>query len=116
VQFAPGRAYSKRTVAVPKCASAAPLGWWRAEFLHRAALLAEQRGDRLTNLEIAESLVVSPKTVMHHSSHIYRKLGVRGRAEAVATAARTGLLPHSRSRGDGAAAVPGHVPPADPRG
>ena len=47
----------------------------------------------LTNQEIAQRLVLSAKTVMHHSSHIYRKLGVRGRAEAVALAGRDGLLP-----------------------
>jgi DNA-binding CsgD family transcriptional regulator len=29
---------------------------------------------------------------MHHSTNVYRKLGVRGRAEAVALAYRTGLL------------------------
>jgi DNA-binding CsgD family transcriptional regulator len=29
---------------------------------------------------------------MHHSTSAYRKLGVRGRAEAVALAYRTGLL------------------------
>jgi DNA-binding CsgD family transcriptional regulator len=45
-----------------------------------------------TNSEIARKLYLSPKTVMHHSGHIYRKLGVRGRAEAVAWAARSGLL------------------------
>jgi predicted ATPase/DNA-binding CsgD family transcriptional regulator len=46
----------------------------------------------LTNREIAGELFVSPKTVMHHSVHIYRKLGVRGRAEATAYAFRHGLL------------------------
>ena len=45
-----------------------------------------------TNQEIATALYMSPKTVMHHSSHIYQKLGVRGRAEAVAHATRHGLL------------------------
>ncbi len=35
---------------------------------------------------------LSPKTVMHHSTTVHRKLGVRGRAEAVALAYRTGLL------------------------
>ena len=47
----------------------------------------------LTNQQIGRQLYLSPKTVMHHSSHIYRKLGVRGRAEAVAHAGRQGLLP-----------------------
>jgi predicted ATPase/DNA-binding CsgD family transcriptional regulator len=45
-----------------------------------------------TNPQIAASLHLSPKTVMHHSVSVYRKLGVRGRAEAVAMAYRTGLL------------------------
>ena len=34
---------------------------------------------------------MSPKTVMHHSVSIYRKLGVRGRGEASAWAFRSGL-------------------------
>jgi DNA-binding CsgD family transcriptional regulator len=45
-----------------------------------------------TNQEIASVLYLSAKTVMHHSTNVYRKLGVRGRAEAVALAYRTGLL------------------------
>jgi DNA-binding NarL/FixJ family response regulator len=46
-----------------------------------------------TNAQIGAKLYLSPKTVMHHSANVYRKLGVRGRAEAVALAYRTGLLP-----------------------
>jgi predicted ATPase/DNA-binding CsgD family transcriptional regulator len=46
-----------------------------------------------TNAQIGARLYLSPKTVMHHSANVYRKLGVRGRAEAVALAYRTGLLP-----------------------
>ena len=45
-----------------------------------------------TNAQIAKELFLSAKTVMHHSTSIYRKLGVRGRAEAVALAFRNGLL------------------------
>ena len=45
-----------------------------------------------TNKEIAQVLGLRPKTVMHHCAAIYRKLGVRTRAEATATAMRTGLL------------------------
>ncbi|WP_109472906.1 LuxR C-terminal-related transcriptional regulator [Ornithinimicrobium cavernae] len=43
-----------------------------------------------TNREIAATLGISPKTVMHHTSRIYRKLAVRGRAEAVAWHLRSG--------------------------
>ena len=37
-----------------------------------------------TNAEVAASLFLSPRTVEHHLSHIYRKLGVRSRAELAA--------------------------------
>jgi DNA-binding CsgD family transcriptional regulator/RecA/RadA recombinase len=40
----------------------------------------------LTNQEIAEQLHVSVKTVERHLSNLYRKLGVKNRAEAVAAA------------------------------
>lgn len=46
-----------------------------------------------TNKEIAVALGMRPKTVMHHCSSIYRKLGVAGRAGAVAVAIREGLRP-----------------------
>lgn len=45
-----------------------------------------------TNAQIAASLSLSAKTVMHHTTSIYRKLGVRGRAGAVDLAHRTGML------------------------
>lgn len=41
-----------------------------------------------SNKDIARRLGITPKTVMHHTSSIYRKLGVRGRAEAAAWAVR----------------------------
>jgi DNA-binding CsgD family transcriptional regulator/tetratricopeptide (TPR) repeat protein len=46
----------------------------------------------LSNKEIAQQLSVAPKTVMHHTTTIYRKLGVRGRGEATARAIRAGLV------------------------
>jgi DNA-binding CsgD family transcriptional regulator len=46
----------------------------------------------LTNKEIGERLALTPKTVMHHTGDVYRRLGVRGRSEAVAFVIRTGML------------------------
>lgn len=42
--------------------------------------------------EIARGLVISPKTVASHIQHILAKLGVHGRAEAVAVAYREGFV------------------------
>jgi DNA-binding NarL/FixJ family response regulator len=45
-----------------------------------------------TNREIAGTLYLSPHTVKEHTSSLYRKLGVRNRAEAVQRAQRMGLI------------------------
>ena len=45
----------------------------------------------LRNAEIAERLVISPRTVDHHVSAILRKLEVGSRSKAVAAAQRLGL-------------------------
>ena len=49
-----------------------------------------------TNKEIARALGVTTKTAMHHCTSIYRKLGVRGRAEAATQAHRRGWLADHR--------------------
>jgi DNA-binding CsgD family transcriptional regulator len=51
-------------------------------------LVAEGR----RNAEIAERLFLSPRTVDHHVSAIFRKLGAHTRGEATAKGARLGLL------------------------
>ena len=51
------------------------------------ALLAEG----LRNAEIAERLIISPRTVDHHVSAILRKLDVGSRSKAVAAAQRLDL-------------------------
>jgi two-component system response regulator DesR len=48
-----------------------------------------------TNGEIAERLFLSPHTVKEHTSAIYRKLGVRNRAEAVQRGHRLGLTAYA---------------------
>lgn len=45
-----------------------------------------------SNAEIADILVISPRTVGTHVSHILRKLGVTRRAEVADRARRAGLL------------------------
>lgn len=45
-----------------------------------------------SNREIAETLVISLNTVLHHVSNIYNKTGVSNRAEAAVYAARHGLV------------------------
>lgn len=46
----------------------------------------------LSNREIADALYVTPATVKTHLAHIYTKLGVTGRQEALAKAVSLGLL------------------------
>ena len=52
------------------------------------ALLAQGK----TQQEIAETLVISSKTVATHIQHLLSKLGVHSRAQAVAIAFRLGLV------------------------
>lgn len=47
----------------------------------------------LTNKEIAQTLGITPKTVMHHTVAIYQSLGVRGHSETVAWAFKAGMAP-----------------------
>jgi pimeloyl-ACP methyl ester carboxylesterase/DNA-binding CsgD family transcriptional regulator len=51
--------------------------------------------DGASNARIADELGISEKTVRNHVSHLYRKLGVRSRAEAIVHAYRSGLSPAS---------------------
>jgi HD-GYP domain-containing protein (c-di-GMP phosphodiesterase class II) len=47
----------------------------------------------MSNKEIAQRLVISPKTVGNHIEHVYTKIGATNRASASLYAMRQGLLP-----------------------
>ena len=49
-----------------------------------------------SNRQIAESLVLSPRTVQHHLASVYTKIGLHPRAGAAVFAIENGLVPASR--------------------
>lgn len=71
----------------------------RAMQHHRATLLS-RREEQVLNLvargrsvnQIASDMVISPKTVKHHLSATYSKLGVHNRTDAVVAAFRHGIV------------------------
>jgi DNA-binding NarL/FixJ family response regulator len=46
----------------------------------------------LSNKQIARALAISPRTVQHHTIHIYAKSGVKSRAGAALWAVERGLF------------------------
>ena len=71
--------YSSRPAAAPPTTESQPTG-----LTAREEEILDQLTHGATNREIAAALHISPKTVMHHTSSIYRKLSVHTRAQAVA--------------------------------
>jgi DNA-binding CsgD family transcriptional regulator len=51
-----------------------------------------------TNVEIADALFVSPRTVQKHLQHVYAKLGVESRTAAVARAFEAAVLAPDEER------------------
>ena len=56
----------------------------------RAVLLLMGHG--LSNKEIARQLRIAPETVKSHAKHVFEKLTVRSRAQAVYQAAALGII------------------------
>jgi len=59
---------------------------------NRELQILELLADRLTNKEIASRLVISPGTVKGHTIHIYQKLDVKNRRQAVEKAIALKIL------------------------
>jgi DNA-binding CsgD family transcriptional regulator len=55
-------------------------------------------GAGMTNAQIADELVISPRTVDHHVSALLTKLGATSRSMAVQRAVALGLLALNRGR------------------
>ena len=73
----------------------APAAVSRVSLTSRELEVLTLLSDGLDQMEIAERLVISPKTVGTHIERILGKLGARSRAQAVAIAYRDALVPAS---------------------
>ena len=65
------------------------------ELTRRERQVLDLLAEGLTNAQIAERLVISPRTAEHHVARVLAKLGLSNRAEAAAFAAREGAGPGS---------------------
>jgi DNA-binding NarL/FixJ family response regulator len=65
---------------------------WRLELTNRELAVMRLLAEGLGHSEIGRRLVISPKTVGTHVEHIYEKLGVHNRAEALIRAYRERVL------------------------
>jgi DNA-binding NarL/FixJ family response regulator len=77
--------------AAGKGAIVAPTGGDRLTTREKEVLILASQG--FANKAIASKLGVSPRTVQMHLAHIFDKLGVASRTEAVVTGLREGWLP-----------------------
>jgi two-component system response regulator DegU len=58
----------------------------------REVEIVQMLANGASNIEVARKLFISSKTVKNHLAHIYSKLGVESRTQAVAKAVRLGLV------------------------
>ncbi len=66
---------------------------WPNELTDREVAVLRVLARGMSNREIAEVLVLSPRTVQHHLASVYDKIGLRTRAGAAVFAIEQGLVP-----------------------
>ncbi len=64
----------------------------KAQITLRELAVLSLMAEGFTNAEISEQLLITVRTVKHHSASVRRKLGARTPAHAVALGYRLGLL------------------------
>jgi LuxR family transcriptional regulator, maltose regulon positive regulatory protein len=77
----------------PPKPAAQPAPEWIESLTGREFEILELLGKRYTNKEIAAELHITVGTVQQHLNHIYAKLDVQGRRQAIAKAKELALLP-----------------------
>jgi len=70
-----------------------PKGAAEAKLTPQESRVLRLVGEGLSNRQIAERMNVAPSTVRSHLKHLYAKLGIRSRSEAISYALRSAGLP-----------------------
>jgi two-component system NarL family response regulator len=81
-----------KTYLAPSAAAKLAEGVTRVQLTPRELSTLRLMADGQANKEIASVLGISERTVKTHSSHLFEKLGVTSRTEAVRVATRRGLV------------------------
>lgn len=81
-----------KTYLAPSAAAKLAEGVTRVQLTPRELATLRLMADGQANKEIASALGISERTVKTHSSHLFEKLGVTSRTEAVRVATRRGLV------------------------
>lgn len=83
---------SGKTYLAPTAAAKLAEGVTRVQLTPRELATLRLMADGQANKEIANALGISERTVKTHSGHLFEKLGVTSRTEAVRVATRRGLV------------------------
>ena len=81
-----------KTYLAPSAAAKLAEGVTRVQLTPRELMTLRLMADGQSNKEIAVALAISERTVKTHLGHLFEKLGVTSRTEAVRIAARRGLV------------------------